>query len=163
MDTMLVKTIIKFSKKQVFSLFKGSVVLFFILPLVACPLWGQVVQKKELSPADYHLWGETHIDKISNNEDWVSYTTAYQNGRDTLFVRNSINGKTFFYAGGANSIFTKNNYFICQAANSLHILNLNQIEKKFLPCQITLHQLKGPIRSQLHRNQLWKFFSFVRY
>lgn len=122
---MLVKTLIRITKEQVLYFLKDSVILFlfFILPLVACPLWGQVVQKKELNESDYHLWGETHFDKISNDENWTSFTVEYQNGNDTLYLRNALNEKTFHFAGGGNSMFVKDNFFICQIADNLKILN----------------------------------------
>ncbi|TRX29909.1 hypothetical protein FNW52_20455, partial [Flavobacterium sp. ZT3R18] len=98
--------------------------LFFILPLVACPLWGQVVQKKELTPSDYHLWGELNLDKIAPDQQWASYRMSYDNGIDTLFVRNTISNKTYSYPAGDNSIFTKNNTFVCLTKQGLQILNL---------------------------------------
>jgi dipeptidyl aminopeptidase/acylaminoacyl peptidase len=98
--------------------------LFFILPLVACPLWGQVVQKKELTPSDYHLWGELNLDKIAPDQQWASYRMSYDNGIDTLFVRNTISNKIYSYPFGDNSIFTKNNTFVCLTKQGLQILNL---------------------------------------
>ncbi|MDP5198993.1 prolyl oligopeptidase family serine peptidase [Flavobacterium sp. DG2-3] len=104
--------------------------LFFILPLVTCPSWGQVVQKKQLTPADYHLWGEVHLDKISPDEKWASYNLSYENGRDTLFVRNVISNKTFAFAKGYNSTFTDDGFFICQNDEDLQILNLRSAKKQ---------------------------------
>ncbi|PWA10503.1 S9 family peptidase [Flavobacterium laiguense] len=98
--------------------------LFFILPLVACPLWGQVMRKKELTPSDYHLWGELNLDKIAPDQQWASYRMSYDNGIDTLFVRNTISNKIYSYPSGDNSIFTKNNTFVCLTKQDLHILNL---------------------------------------
>lgn len=98
--------------------------LFFILPLVTCPLVGQVVQKKQLLPQDYPLWGELSLDKISPDDQWVSYKMTYQNAVDTLFVRNTHSGKTYSYPFGSNSIFTKNGLFICLAKQELFLQNL---------------------------------------
>jgi dipeptidyl aminopeptidase/acylaminoacyl peptidase len=120
MPTFISKTNNKVFK---FSYLSLTLVLFFILPLVTCPLWGQVVQKKRLTSADYGLWGEVHLDKISPNEKWASYNMSYQDGKDTLFVRNITNHKTYHIAGGYNSIFSSNNIFICQTQEELHIVN----------------------------------------
>ena len=98
-------------------------VLFFILPLVACPLWGQVVQKKDLTAADYHLWGALSLEKISPDQKWLSYTMSYENNRDTLFVRNTSSGKIFKFPSSQSSLFTAS-AFVCLNNQGLHILNL---------------------------------------
>ncbi|WP_163399425.1 alpha/beta hydrolase family protein [Flavobacterium fluviatile] len=102
----------------------AMLVLLFILPLVACPLWGQVVQKKQLTQADYKLWGELRIDKVSPDENWVSYKITYDNGIDTLFVRHVSTNKTYSYPNGNFSTFTKNNGFVCLTKTGLYIRNL---------------------------------------
>lgn len=142
---MLVKTIIKSAKLKVFCFLKDSTVLFlfFILPLVTCPSWGQVVQKKELSESDYHLWGETHFDKISNDENWISHTVEYQNGNDTLFVRNVVNNKIFYFAKGTNSIFTNDDFFICQIAGNLQILDLKTYKTESISGAVTYSYCKA--------------------
>ncbi|WP_198528498.1 S9 family peptidase [Flavobacterium sp. Root420] len=104
--------------------FTAVLFLFFILPLVTCPSWGQVVQKKQLTPFDYHLWGEVHLDKISPDEQWISYSLTYENGVDTVFVRNINNLKTYHTAGGYNTNFTRNLFFISQSGENLELLNL---------------------------------------
>lgn len=103
---------------------KAVFFLFLILPLVACPLRGQVVQKKQLTSADYHLWGTVDLEKVAPDEKWVSYRMTYDMGIDTLFVRNIQSNTTYHFAGGTNSLFTKDNFFICQKAEELQILNV---------------------------------------
>lgn len=98
--------------------------IFFILPLVTCPFMGQVVQKKQLLPQDYPLWGELSLDKISTDGQWASYKMTYQHATDTLFVRNTNSGKTYSYPSGKNSVFTKNGLFICLAKQELILQNL---------------------------------------
>ena len=104
--------------------------LFFILPLVTCPLRGQVVQKKQLTPADYHLWGTVDFDKISPDAKWASYRMTYDRGIDTLFVRNIQSNKTYHFTGSASTLFTKENVFICQKEEELQILNLKTAKKE---------------------------------
>jgi len=98
-------------------------VLLFILPLVTCPLWGQVVQKKQLTPADYHLWGRLEIDRVSSDEQWVAYKMEYESGNDTLFVVHKDKNKTYSFAKGGVASFTKK-AFVCLTDSTLHILNL---------------------------------------
>lgn len=99
-------------------------VLLFILPLVACPALGQVVQKKQLTPADYRLWGDLNFDKMAPNEKWASYRMRYEGGIDTLFVRNTFTHQTYSFPSAENSLFIKNNDFICQRGDTIEILNL---------------------------------------
>lgn len=99
-------------------------VLLFILPLVTCPLWGQVVQKKQLIPSDYHLWGRLEIDKVSSDEQWAVYKMEYESGNDTLFVRHKDRNKTYNFPKAGLTSFTKNS-FVCLTGTSLHLLNLS--------------------------------------
>ncbi|ESU25977.1 hypothetical protein FLJC2902T_29900 [Flavobacterium limnosediminis JC2902] len=97
---------------------------FLFLLVVACPLWGQVKQKKHLTAQDYHLWSELHPDKISDNGNWVSYALRYESGEDTLFVKNR-NGKTTAFPKGKNGNFSKEEWFVClQPDNKLNILDI---------------------------------------
>lgn len=104
---------------------KSVLVSFFILPLVTCPLWGQVVQKKQLTESDYHLWGELRLDKVAPNGAWASYRMGYEKGIDTLFVCNTATKKTYNFPAANNSLFAGNDHFVCRDKESLHLLNLN--------------------------------------
>lgn len=110
-----------------------SLVLFFILPLVACPSWGQVVQKKQLTAADYHLWGSLEMDKIAPDEKWTSYKMSYQSGADTLFVRSTDNDKNFSFPSANQSVFTKDNYFVCTINNEIHVTDPVTGRKEITP------------------------------
>lgn len=109
-----------------------SLVLFFILPLVTCPLLGQVVQKKQLTAADYSLWGNLDMDKIAPNEKWVSYKMSYENNVDTLFVRSTFNDKTYCFPSAKQSIFTKDNLFVCYSKEDFVIENLETGNKEII-------------------------------
>ena len=99
-------------------------IALFGLLLIATSGWAQTAQKKDLTAADYHLWGKLALDKTSANGQWVSYRMGYEQGIDTLFVRNSNADKTFSFASARGSQFTTNGYFICQLKKDLVILNL---------------------------------------
>ncbi|GGE94786.1 S9 family peptidase [Flavobacterium limi] len=107
-------------------------VLFFILPLVTCPLWGQGA-KKQLTPDDYPLWGELRSDQLSRDSKWISYRIQYQNGTDSLFVKNTTTAVTYSFAGCEQSDFTESNHFITQKNNQLTIMNLNTGNKETIP------------------------------
>ena len=104
---------------------KLALFLFFILPLVACPLWGQVVQKKQLTESDYKKWGELIMGNPSPDGRWISYRMRYESGSDTLFVRNTINGKTFDLPCGVFPRFAGNEHLIFNDKNSIQCLSLN--------------------------------------
>ncbi|TDO96078.1 alpha/beta hydrolase family protein [Flavobacterium sp. 245] len=102
----------------------------FVLQLVACPSWGQVLQKKELTPSDYHLWSQLHLDNIAPNEQWTSYRLSYSDDSDSLFVRN-VNSKTSYsFTGIETSKFTDDNYFLAGHSSDLYILNLKTAGKE---------------------------------
>ncbi|WP_163394754.1 alpha/beta hydrolase family protein [Flavobacterium limi] len=103
----------------------------FILPLVACPLWGQAVQKKILTPEEYHKWGETVLQKISPDEKWASYKIEYEKGADTLFVRNIFKKTSFAFPHGENGRFMQD-IFVCMINKELHILDLKRLEEKII-------------------------------
>ncbi|TDP00315.1 S9 family peptidase [Flavobacterium sp. 245] len=114
------------SKKQESLCMKLTLALFllFILPLVACPLWGQVVQKKQLTESDYKNWGELLMENPSPDGQWISYRMRYESGSDTLFVRNTINGETFNLPGGVFPRFAGNEHLIFNDKKSIQSLNL---------------------------------------
>jgi dipeptidyl aminopeptidase/acylaminoacyl peptidase len=105
---------------------------FFFLPIVACPLWGQLLQKKQLVAADYRLWGQLTMDKIAPNEKWVSYKMSYTEEQDTLFVRNTVTHASYSFPAGEQSIFTKDNFFVCQTKDAVHIVDLEKGEKEII-------------------------------
>ena len=107
-------------------------VSLFILPLVACPLWGQVVQKTKLTPESYPHWGSVIFDKISPEQMWASYKVRYKNGTDTLFVRNVKNLKTFSFPNRGKSGFSISQMFFCQTGKDLVIVNLKDGRKEII-------------------------------
>lgn len=104
---------------------RKALFLFFILPLVVCPLSGQTLQnKKVLTPDHYHLWNTIQIDKVSKSLKWISWNASYLNDRDTLFVKNLLNGRVLSFPSGSNSTFVEDDFFICQTDKNLRLLNL---------------------------------------
>lgn len=109
---------------------KAVLFLFFILPLVTCPLLGQVVQKKELTPDDYHLWGEMRISGVSSDGKWASYLIDYPNDADTLFVRSTVTQKMYPFTGSRAFEFISADRFVSLDDKSLTILNLKNGAQK---------------------------------
>ncbi|OXA73012.1 hypothetical protein B0A67_06090 [Flavobacterium aquidurense] len=121
-----------FSQLTNFISIKTVLFLFFILPLVTCSLWGQVVQKKDLTPEQYSQWGIMSLEKVSPNNQWVSYNISYDNIIDTLFVREVNNHKTYNYSSVQLSTFTKHNAFVCLNKEGLQILDLTTGKKELI-------------------------------
>ena len=108
-------------------------VFIFILPLVTCPLWGQVVQKKQLTQADYKLFGELQLNQAAPNGRWVSFNMIYPSGEDTLFVKNTSNKKIYSFPGASNGQFLAGDRFVCESPKGLLLLNLNTQKQQSIP------------------------------
>ena len=108
-------------------------ILGFVLQLVACPLWGQVQQKKELSSSDYHLWSTLNMDNISADEQWVTYKLSYEDNLDSLFVQNVNSKQKYSFGSIESSLFTNDSFFTALDKNGLHILNLKTAKQEYIP------------------------------
>jgi len=109
---------------------KASFILVFILQVAACSLWGQVMQKKQLTVADYAKWGSVNLNKINENGHWISYTVSYKNGSDTLFIKNTHSLRTHFFPSGNRGEFISSKYFVYQTAEGLHLFNLENSQQE---------------------------------
>lgn len=103
---------------------KASLFLVLFLQLVACSLWGQVMQKKVLAVEDYAKWGKLNLKELSKNGQWVNYTMSYESGIDTLFVKNTQSMLTHRFPLGKNGHFVNPDWFIFQTSRQIHLLNL---------------------------------------
>src|SRR5690606_17485803 len=73
----------------------------FLILVTTCPLWGQVVSKKELVSEDYQRWSSLINPQINSNGKWVSYMKQYDYGQDTLFVRSTSKNVQYIFPGEA--------------------------------------------------------------
>ncbi|WP_167398305.1 alpha/beta hydrolase family protein [Flavobacterium crocinum] len=110
-------------KNIAITLFRALAHVFFILPLVTCPVSGQAVQKRKLTFNDYKLWGQLRLDKSSPDSHWISYAVQYENDADTLFVASTAGNEKYALPSGSKSLFTKENIFIFMKKNELHVLD----------------------------------------
>lgn len=116
-----------------------SRIIFLIFVLVACPLTGQVKQKKNLQESDYHLWHTLQSDKISENGKWISYKLAYPSGQDTLFIKNTQTHKQYAFPQGTNGNFNAEESFAYIDKKGLQILTLKSGEIKTI-ARVTQYQ-----------------------
>ncbi|GAA6772000.1 hypothetical protein [Flavobacterium sp. CGRL2] len=103
---------------------KASLFLVFILQLAAYPFWGQGLQKKVLNVNDYSKWGQLNLNELNENGRWVSYTLSYENGTDTLFLKNTKSMLTKSFPAGTNGRFVNFDWFIFQTAKEVQLVNL---------------------------------------
>ena len=111
---------------------KASLFLVLYLQLVACSLWGQAMQKKALTVEDYAKWGKLNLQELSENGKWVSYNMSYENGYDTLFVKNTESMKTHSFPLGKEGRFVHPDWFIFQTDRQIHLLNLKSEKEEII-------------------------------
>lgn len=105
----------------------------FYFVLVACPLWGQVKQTKQLTVNDYKLWSTLHLEKASKDGQWTAFTLKYQM-TDTLFIKNVENGKTYIFPKSNDCQFNSGIFFASRdSSKTLTILNLKNGSRKLYP------------------------------
>jgi dipeptidyl aminopeptidase/acylaminoacyl peptidase len=118
---------IKYSINNLVALLNGIRTCFIVLTTLLTSFIGfsQNNQKKDLTVADYHLWSSLRMGKLSENGKWVNFSLYYENGNDTLFVKNSKGTKTYRFPGASKGEFSGDNWFVTTyAKGELKITNL---------------------------------------
>ncbi|MFV5703061.1 alpha/beta hydrolase family protein [Flavobacterium sp. XS2P12] len=86
---------------------------------------GQINEKKQLTAADYPLWGKVTNTQLSDSGQWLSYSAKYESQQDTLFVRNTRTLKTHVFPKGKNGKFSKDAFFAYfSAPGTLELVDL---------------------------------------
>jgi len=111
------------------------------LLLHACPVLGQAAVK-DLTPADYRLWGKLSDIALSGNGKWASYGVYYESGADTLFVKRTGDKITYDFPKGTDGRFFGKDQFAClRAGFGMCIANLKtgkiKVFEKVLRYEIT--------------------------
>ncbi|MGE6353977.1 prolyl oligopeptidase family serine peptidase [Flavobacterium sp. NPDC079362] len=103
---------IKYNRKTG-TLSKRVPVFYIVLTALLISFFGfaQNNPKKQLTAADYHLWSYLKAEKLSENAKWVSFSVSYENGSDTLFVKNSKGTKIYNFSGAGKGEFIGDNWF----------------------------------------------------
>jgi dipeptidyl aminopeptidase/acylaminoacyl peptidase len=98
-----------------------------ILGLVACPASGQDLIQRQLTTNDYNLWSRLTTDKISDKGRWISYALRYESHLDTLFVKSTLTGQQYAFAGSLEGKFSSEELFAClDNKQDLHLVNLSK-------------------------------------
>lgn len=98
------------------------VLLLFLLS--CCPLRGQQSAKKHLSETDYDKWGTLAVKSISDQGKWTSYEMNYEHGRDTLFLQNTSNLRSYAYPKGKQGCFGGEKVFGYLKSSDLVLVSL---------------------------------------
>jgi dipeptidyl aminopeptidase/acylaminoacyl peptidase len=105
--------------------------------------FGQDNQKKQLTSADYHLWSYLKAQRLSENAKWVSFSLYYENGNDTLFVKNSKGKMTYSFPGTSKGEFSGDNWFVTMDSNrELKITNLLTSKQETVK-EVAKHDLRA--------------------
>lgn len=99
-------------------------VAFFILFFLACPVWGQALEKIDLTPKDFPLWHHLLNPKISENGKWATFLLQYENTTDTLIVQNTIDKSMILFPNATKEQFIGSKWLAFKQANKLIIYNL---------------------------------------
>lgn len=112
---------------------KANFLVLIFLQLVACSLWGQALQKKTLTVADYENWGKLKLNAINENGQWVSYTMLYENKPKTLFVKNTKTAEEHAFISGTRGNFITADRFVCHIPQGVQLMDLRTGHKDTIP------------------------------
>lgn len=93
---------------------RRCLMLYFLVGILSFSK-GYSQQKKYLSPDDYGKWQNISSNDLSPDGSWIAYQVTVQEGNDTLYVTNSVTGKSYKIDFASNAAFSKDNRWIAYA------------------------------------------------
>ncbi len=119
--------------------------LFSVILLAACPLWGQVNKKKELTVADYHLWGKLNNERLSASGNWAFFGMTYTSGLDTLFLKNTSDFKMYTFPKGFHGEFSSDEKWFAyhRGSKGVGLFNIAKEKRKIFPEASTFYWAKS--------------------
>jgi dipeptidyl aminopeptidase/acylaminoacyl peptidase len=102
-----------------------GIIAVVLIGLASCPVMGQALPKKQLTEADYPLWGTMGGEQISSNGNWTSYRISYEKNSDTLFVVNTQTLQRYSFAGVRSGQFNGERTFAYNKKDVLVLLDLD--------------------------------------
>jgi dipeptidyl aminopeptidase/acylaminoacyl peptidase len=110
-----------------------GVITTILIGLVPCPAMGQLPTKKQLTEADYHLWGTMGGEQLSDKGNWISYRMSYENNVDTLFVMNTKTHRKYAFPTARIGQFAGEQTFAFQRKEDLVFFNLSTATEQLIP------------------------------
>ena len=108
-------------------------IAIIIIALVPCPVMGQVLTKKQLNEADYHLWGTMGSEQLSEKGNWVSYRFSYENNVDTTFVLHTKTRQKFVFPLVRIGQFVGEHTFVFKRKDELVLYDLSTATEQTIP------------------------------
>jgi len=93
---------------------RRCLMLYFLVGILSFSK-GYSQQKKYLSPDDYGKWQNISSNDLSPDGSWIAYQVTVQEDNDTLYVTNSVTGKSYKIEFASNAAFSKDNRWIAYA------------------------------------------------
>jgi dipeptidyl aminopeptidase/acylaminoacyl peptidase len=101
-----------------------GIIALALTGLVSCPVLGQAPVQKQLTEADYGLWGTMGVELISPKGEWVTYRMSYEGNVDTLFVVHTQRISKYFFTGADVGKFNRERTFAYRRKNVLTLVDL---------------------------------------
>ena len=101
--------------------------LVFTLSIVLLFATGRSQEHKlELKPQDYEKWSTVSNESIAPHGEWITYKIAYESGKDTVFIQQTLTGKKHAIPSAKDVEFSPDDkYFVYSLPDkSLKIHNL---------------------------------------
>lgn len=84
----------------------------------------QGMEKKMLEEKDYPKWHNLSASGLSQDARWASYSLSYDFRGDTLFVKNTLDGRKFVFPKGRQGRFVSKDIYACGQNGSLILTQL---------------------------------------
>ncbi|NUY81905.1 S9 family peptidase [Flavobacterium sp. MAH-1] len=99
--------------------------IFAFLPFLAA-FCTYAQQKKHLRPEEYGQWYQMAAGTLSHNGKWMTYSMQHTDGRDTLFLKNTVVGITRSFPSGRGESFSPNDrWFAHVESDTVKLLDLH--------------------------------------
>lgn len=109
------------------------IVATIVIGLIPSSILGQTRIKKQLTEADYRLWGTMGDEQISPNGKWASYRMSYNGNVDTLFVVSTQTHRRYFFAGSSLGRFNGDRTFAYANKDDLKLVDLYTGQESSIP------------------------------
>ncbi|WJS93380.1 prolyl oligopeptidase family serine peptidase [Flavobacterium johnsoniae] len=112
----------------------GKIMLLITVLFISFNLRSQnLTKKRNAVTSDYKLWSQTVSIGLSDSGQWYSYKVHYEDGADTLFVKDLHRPILYFYPQNRKSSFIGEKWF-CSLNNTdqLSIVNLDSGKKEVI-------------------------------
>jgi dienelactone hydrolase len=107
----------------------------FLFSFLCITILQAQTEKLKIKAADYNKWGKLQKEQISPDGHWISFYMKYENGLDTLYLKNPKIGANYVFPQGTNGTFSTDGkwFTLSDPKKGLGILNLAKDSIKWIP------------------------------